>query len=232
MAETPRTALIVGASRGLGLGLVREHLARGWRVIATVRGEAGRQALAALPDADRLVVETLDIGHPEQITALRERLATERLSLLFVNAGVANEASATVGEVTTDEFVRVMATNALAPLRVIERFESLVPEPDGVIAAMSSILGSVGGNDSGGYEVYRASKAALNTLLRSFAVRTRNRKRTVLAVHPGWVRTDMGGAQAPLDVETSVRGMADTLEKRRGSGGVAFVDYRNETMPW
>ena len=86
-------------------------------------------------------------------------------------------------------------------------------------------------NSRGGYEIYRASKAALNTMLRSFAIR-RGEGRTILAMVPGWVRTDMGGPNAPLDVETSVRGMADIIAARRGRPGAAFVDYKGTDLAW
>ena len=135
-----------------------------------------------------------------------------------------------VGTTSTEAFNKVMVTNALSPLRVVEAFADLVPE-DGVIAAMSSGLGSVANNTRAGWEVYRASKAALNTMLRSFAVRS-GAGRTVLAVAPGWVRTDMGGPHAFLDVETSVRGIVDTIAARRGQPGSWFVDYQGSDVPW
>ncbi len=227
-AETP-VALIVGASRGLGLGLAREYLSRGWHVVATVRG--GDTELHALDGAaGRLEIEQLDVTEPAQIDALRERLAGRTLDLLFVNAGVANDPSQTIGEISTDEFMRVMLTNALGPMRVVEALHELVPAR-GAIVAMSSGLGSVAGNESGGWETYRGSKAALNTLMRSFAARRAAGRRCVVMA-PGWVRTDMGGAQAPLDVETSVKGMVDTLAAHAGGDGAHYLDYRGQTVPW
>ncbi len=223
-----QTALIIGASRGLGLGLAREYVRRGWRTIATVRDRANPGALAELGDA--VTVEAVDINHTGEVLALGERLAGTALDLLFVNAGVSNGPDETVGEIGTDDFVRVLTTNALSPLRVIEALSPLVA-PQGTIAAMSSGLGSVANNDRGGWEVYRASKASLNTLLRSWALRA-GAQRTVLAVAPGWVRTDMGGPHAMLDVETSVGGMADTIAARAGQGGCSFVDYRNQPVAW
>ncbi len=228
-AEAP-LALIVGASRGLGLGLAREYLSRGWHVAATVRGEGtGLHELAGTAEG-RLEIEQLDVTEPEQIQALRGRLSGRSLDLLFVNAGVANDPSQTVGDVTTDEFTRLMLTNTLGPMRVVEAFQDLVPA-GGTIVVMSSGLGSVARNESGGWEVYRASKAALNTLMRSFAVR-RGDGRSCVIMAPGWVRTDMGGPQATLDVETSVKGMADTLAARAGHAGARYLDYRGETVPW
>jgi NAD(P)-dependent dehydrogenase (short-subunit alcohol dehydrogenase family) len=231
--HTQALALVVGASRGLGLGLVREYLHRGWRVIATVRDPGQRTPLHDLKAeaGDALEIEGVDINVPDQVAALRRRLDGRPLDLLFVNAGVANDPGEKVGAVSTEEFTRVMVTNALSPMRVVEVFADLV-RPGGAVAVMSSGLGSVGGNTQGGYEIYRASKASLNTLMRSFAARQGNDSRTLLAIAPGWVRTDMGGSSAPLDVETSTRGIADVIAARQGKPGLAYLDYRGETVAW
>ncbi len=232
MTGTTETVLIVGASRGLGLGLAHEYAKRGWRVIGTVRAASpatGLHALAAESNG-RVIVEMIDINIPDQITALRKRLDGQKIDLLFVNAGVSNGSNETVPESSTEEFNRLLVTNAWSPMRVIEAFVDLVP-PDGVIAAMSSGLGSVTNNTRGGWEIYRASKAALNTMLRSFSVRS-GAGRTVLAVAPGWVRTDMGGPTATLDVETSVKGMVDAIAARRGRPGAMYVNYLGEDVAW
>ena len=223
-----QTALIIGASRGLGLGLAQEYVRRGWRVIATVRDRANPGGLAELGDA--VTIETVDINHTGEDLELGARLKGRPLDLLFVNAGVSNGPGELVSEVSTEDFARVMTTNALSPLRVIEALAPHVTDT-GTSVAMTSGLGSVTNNTRGGWEVYRASKAALNTMLRSYALRAGG-KRTVLAMAPGWVRTDMGGADAPLDVETSVRGMADAISARWEQGGCAYINYLNETVPW
>jgi NAD(P)-dependent dehydrogenase (short-subunit alcohol dehydrogenase family) len=232
MSNVTETALIVGASRGLGLGLAREYSSRGWRVIGTVRSASPAAGLHALADETkgRVRIEMVDINVPEQVAALRERLAGEPLHLLFVNAGISNGIGETVPLSSTEAFTRLMVTNALSPLRFIEAFADLVPT-NGVIAAMSSGLGSVTNNTRAGWEIYRASKAALNTMLRSFAVR-RGDGRTVLAVAPGWVKTDMGGPNAVLDVGTSVRGIVDAIVARRGRPGAAYIDYQGNDVAW
>lgn len=226
------TVLILGASRGLGLGLAREYHRRGWRVIATERPQRPSQGLRELADAAKgaVRVEPLDVTDWAALPGLAKRLDGTALDLLFVNAGVADDPTRGIGEIAPEEFVRVMTTNALAPLKAIEALAPLVA-PEGTVAAMSSALGSVELPPNGNFELYGASKAALNKLLKAWAARAAGR-RTVLALMPGWVRTEMGGAQAPLDVETSVRGLADTIAARAGTGGVAFVDYRNRTIPW
>ena len=172
----------------------------------------------------------LDITDDAALVGLRDTLDGQALDLLFVNAGIANGPAETVTDTTTDGFVQLMLTNALGPLRALEALIGLVV-PDGTAVVMSSGLGSVGNNTKGGWEVYRASKAALNTLTRSFALR-QGGGRTVLVMAPGWVRTDMGGSGASLDVGTSVRGMADTIAARRGSGTCLYVDYQNTIVAW
>ncbi|CAM5592156.1 Short-chain dehydrogenase OS=Streptomyces antimycoticus OX=68175 GN=SANT12839_017280 PE=4 SV=1 [Streptomyces antimycoticus] len=158
-----KTALIVGASRTLGLALATEYAHRGWNVIGTVRGDR-RTGLHDLAEASggRVTVESLDMTAPEQIAALRERLAERTLDLLFVNAGI-TRGDIPIGDVPTEMFVEVMVTNALSPMRVVESLRSLVA-PTGTIGVMSSRQGSVGFNTRGGQDVYRASKSALNQL--------------------------------------------------------------------
>jgi NAD(P)-dependent dehydrogenase (short-subunit alcohol dehydrogenase family) len=229
MSGEATTALIVGASRGLGLGLAAELLKRGHHVIGTVRDDAGGSALHALGEGaeGRLRIETVDITDVEQIAALRQRLDGVRLDIAMVNAGV-GDTGATDYE---QSFFRIMTTNVLGAMTAVRTLSDLLAD-DGALAAMSSALGSIEANTTGGYEPYRSSKAALNQSLRSFAAEHADAPWSVTAVHPGWVRTDLGGPQAPLDVETSTRGVADVLESRRGARGCAFIDYRGESIPW
>jgi NAD(P)-dependent dehydrogenase (short-subunit alcohol dehydrogenase family) len=230
--STPKTVLIVGASRGLGLALAREWLSRGWTVLATARA-AGRTGLHETAEASggRLMIEQLEMTDPAAINALRERLSGRELDILFVNAAVASGAGDRVDQVTTEEFTRIMVTNALSPMRLVARLGDLV-RPDGTIAVMSSSLGSVALNEAGGWEVYRASKAALNTLMRSYAARHAGDRRGLALVDPGWVRTDMGGSAASLSIDQSIPGVVDALAARHGQPGLRYFDYKGETVPW
>ncbi len=230
MNKNGKRALIVGASRGLGLGLVRGYLERDWQVVATSRGHDDALRALASEAPDRLQIEPLDVTDAAGVATLRDRLGVPDLDVLFVVAGVMNQAADKPGGLEApEEFARVLATNALAPMALIEALGDSVA-PDGAIVAMTSILGSVDGNGGGGYDVYRASKAALNTMLRCYA--SRHAKRTVIAMHPGWVRTDMGGSRAALSVEESVAGMIDVVADRSGRPGCLFVDHRGATIPW
>jgi NAD(P)-dependent dehydrogenase (short-subunit alcohol dehydrogenase family) len=176
-------------------------------------------------------VETLDVTVPEQVAALHDRLARATFDLLFVNAGVTNGPAETVADVSTDTFVRLMVTNALSPMRVVEALQDLVAA-DGTIGVMSSGQGSIANNDKGGFEVYRASKSALNQLMRSFAARHAADPRTLLLMAPGWVQTDLGGPAAPLTIGQSIPGVADTIEAQAAKGGLQYLDYQGQTVRW
>jgi NAD(P)-dependent dehydrogenase (short-subunit alcohol dehydrogenase family) len=224
--------LLIGASRGLGLALAREWVRGGWHVVATVRG-SGRTPLHDLADTcpGQIEVETVDVTDPGQIAALHDRLADRMFDLLFVNAGVTDQSERTVAQTPTDEFVRVMVTNALSPLRVIETLQDRV-EPEGTIGVMSSGQGSVANNERGGHEVYRGSKAALNTFMRSYAARHSDGPRALVLMAPGWVRTELGGDNARLSIDESIPNVVKTLDTLHGSPGLHYVDYLGRAVAW
>jgi NAD(P)-dependent dehydrogenase (short-subunit alcohol dehydrogenase family) len=227
-----KTVLLIGASRGLGFAIVEECLKRGWRVIATGReGSTDKLRQLAQGAQGALEVDAVDITIPDQVAALHGRLKDRQVDLLFVNAGVKNDDRETIADVSTEEFIRVMVTNSLSPMRVIETFQDLVP-PTGTIGAMSSGQGSVSNNLNGNYEVYRGSKAALNMFMRSFAARHADDPRTLLLMAPGWVRTDMGGPEARLSIEESIPNLVNTIEAHEGRAGLHYVDYLGRVVPW
>lgn len=205
-----------------------EYLKRGWHVIATGRANS-TEKLRQLSGA--LEVDTVDITNPAQVAELRARLAGRQIDLLFVNAGVKNDDRETIADVSTEEFIRVMVTNSLSPMKVIEAFQDLV-RPDGTIGVMSSGQGSVANNVNGNYEVYRGSKAALNMFMRSFAARHAADPRTLLLMAPGWVRTEMGGPEARLTIEESIPNLVNTIDAYNGRSGLYYLDYLGKVVPW
>lgn len=215
-------ALILGASRGLGLGLVREFCGRGWTVVATVRREEDRGAVEAAGAS----VALADITDPAGVSALAKGLP--KLDLVLVNAGISEPGD--VASIDDAGIAHLFLTNAVAPVRAAEALlGSLAPR--GMVAFMSSRMGSVALTTADNKAMYRASKAALNSLTRALASRIGS-AHPVLSLHPGWVATDMGGAGADLDVPTSVRGLADVIEARRGEVGSAFMDYSGAELAW
>ena len=234
MSDHP-LALIVGANRGLGLGLVRELLGRGYDVIATARHPEKADALAALSASHpgRITIERLDLNNLAELDGFAPKLAGKKLDVLFLNAGVSGPAHKDGMQATPEEMGALMFTNAVAPVRLARHLLANVREDTGVIAFMSSVMGSVADNFAGTSELYRASKAALNCMTRGFYhAGLGGRKITVLSLHPGWVRTDMGGPSAAVGIEESVRGLAEVLAAQKGTHAHKFLDYQGHSIAW
>ena len=231
--QAERTALIVGASRGLGLALAEEFLARAWSVIGTVR-EGKRTPLHELADQSggKLRIEAVDINDLSQVERLKAHLPGQFLDLLFVNAGTANANAmrANISDVSTEEFVDVLVTNALSPMRIVDQLADRV-RLGGTIGVMSSGQGSIADNERGGNYVYRASKAALNMMMKSFAARTGN-DYSLLLLAPGWVQTDLGGPSAPFTIEQVVPALVDTIVAQEGKRGLQYLDRFGKTVRW
>jgi NAD(P)-dependent dehydrogenase (short-subunit alcohol dehydrogenase family) len=226
-----KTAVIIGASRGLGLAIVEELLERGWRVVGTCRHGKPTQ-LHALAERfpDMLEIEKVDITKTDEISALKSRLEGRIFDLLFVNAGVTSPRYETIGAVTTEDFVRVMITNSLSPMRILEQLVENV-RIGGTIGIMSSGQGSVADNEKGEFEVYRASKAALNMLMRSFAAR-RGKDHALLLLAPGWVKTDLGGPDAKFAVGEVILDIVDTIVAQERKTGLQYLDRFGKTVRW
>lgn len=231
--EPDPTILIVGASRGLGHALATEFFDRGWHVVGTVRRAADRTPLHELADRSdgRVSVEHLDINEPAQLAPLHDRLAHRRIDVLFVNAGTTSGEGTPIGSVSTEDFIDVMVTNALSPMRTIEALDDLV-SPTGLIGAMSSGQGSIANNTTGLREVYRGSKAALNMFMKSLAARQADSRRGFVLIAPGWIRTDLGGPDAPFTMEETVPLVADVILSRVDVPGIAYLDRFGQTVPW
>lgn len=225
-----KTILIVGASRGLGLALAGEFCARDWHVIATSRGRSAAldKLVERCPTA--LEIESVDIVDLTSVRNLHRRLDGRRLDALFVNAGICRANELTPLQVDEKDFLDMMLTNALSPMRLVEVFHDIVAE-NGVVAVMSSEIGSIA-NSNGFWELYSSSKAALNMLMKAFAARHPDDPRALLLVAPGWVRTEMGGGEAILEISDSIPLVVDMVERNAGIPGLRFADRHGEILPW
>jgi len=224
-----KTALIIGASRGLGLGLVKRLTELGWEVTATVRDPHHSDELKAVRGVH---IQTLDMDEQSSLEVLTHNLKGQVYDVLFVNAGIMGAKHDNPTDATAGELGQLFLTNAVAPIRLAKRFVNQIRPNTGIIAFMSSVLGSVTMPDAPDMALYKASKAALNSMTNSFFTQLGDNKPTVLSMHPGWVRTAMGGEGADIDVDTSVRGLVEQLERFAGEGGHHFVNYKGETIPW
>ncbi|MFG8974428.1 SDR family oxidoreductase [Pseudomonas paraeruginosa] len=225
--------LIVGASRGIGLGLVARYLDSGARVYAVARRPEDSAGLQALRHAsgDRLQLVTGNLDDAQCAGAILRALAEERLDRLVVNAGVYGPADQDVTTIDGAQIAQLFLTNAIAPLRLARVLSGKVRE-GGVVAFMSSQMASLGLGLSATMPLYGASKATLNSLVRSWQAELGELPFSLLLLHPGWVRTEMGGESAPLSVEESSAGLVAAVEDAAGANACRFVDYRNQPLPW
>lgn len=224
-----KTALIIGASRGLGLGLVKQFSLLSWDVTATVRSPQRADELKAVQGVK---IETLDIDNNDSLDALVKQLHSQVFDLIFVNAGLLGPEHQSAGAATQEELGQLFMTNVTAPIRLAERLVDQLRPNTGVLAFMSSVLGSVTNPEGNNLALYKASKAALNSLTNSFVCSLPEPRPTVLSLHPGWVRTEMGGPNAEIDVETSCAGLAAQVLRFAGESGHHFIDYKGQTIAW
>jgi len=220
-------ALITGAGRGIGFELARQYRDAGWDVLATCRNADAVARLEALGCTTSL----LDVADVAAIEALAGGVPVNSLDLVVLNAGVAGDRKPVLDPTAPEDFDAVMRTNVLGPMRLVAALADRVRK-GGRIAVISSRMGSIGGIANGRSALYRASKAAVNAVARAAAIELAPRGIIVVVLHPGWVRTDMGGAQADIDVATSVTGMRATIAQTSTADSGRFVDYAGAAIGW
>jgi NAD(P)-dependent dehydrogenase (short-subunit alcohol dehydrogenase family) len=223
--------LITGANRGLGLEFARQYADEGWRVFATCR-ELERAGALRGREGD-ISIHALDVGDFDRIDALAKELKDEAIDVLINNAGVYGAGPQTLESLDYDEWASVMRIDCMAPIRVSRAFlEHVGRSEKKVIVAITSKMGSIDDNTSGGAYIYRSSKAALNAAMKSLAIDLAPRGITAAVLHPGWVKTDMGGPNALIGAEESVSGMRRVIAGLTPRKSGAFLAYDGSTVPW
>lgn len=226
------TVLITGASRGLGLEFARQYGGAGWQVIGCCRNP---KAARALVDNAAEVIK-LDVTDARDVTALSKRLAATTLDLCICNAGVTGARNPVLAATSQADFDAVMRTNVLGPVwlaaALADRIAGGGNGRGGKIAFLSSRMGSIAAMANAGSALYRASKAALNAIAKAVALELAPRGVVSIALHPGWVRTDMGGPGADIEAEASVAGMRAVIARVVARDSGRFFDYTGKELPW
>ncbi len=223
------TVLITGAGRGIGLEFAKQYLAAGWQVIALQRSAS--DALSALPVQQHLRVLLCSLTDDKALAETAASLSGETIDVVINNAGAMNDKG--FGDFDREAWARVFDINVYTPQRVSELLvENLAASSNARLLTVSSMLGSMQLNTSGGLYAYRASKAAANAIMKAMAVDLADRGIVAAALHPGWVRTDMGGSQATLDTTTSVAGLRGVIETLTADRAGELIDFKGRTLPW
>jgi len=224
------TTLITGANRGIGLTFTRSFAKDGWSVHACCRNPDKAKELKAVKGS--VAVHRLDVTDGLQVASLARELSDTPIDILINNAGRYGPRKG-FGETDYDDWLEVLKINTLAPMRLVERFVEHVARSDRkLIVNLSSTLGSIANNNSGGSYIYRSSKAALNMVIKGLSVDLEPRGITIVAFHPGWVRTDMGGPEATVDPEVSVAGMRKVIDRFGPQDSGGFFSYDGSHLPW
>jgi NAD(P)-dependent dehydrogenase (short-subunit alcohol dehydrogenase family) len=221
------TALIIGASRGIGHEFARQYRADDWRVLATARDEAGIEKLAALGCEPF----KLDVTNAASISSIEWKLDSEKLDVAIINAGVYGPNTSGLEPPLMQDFDAVMHTNVLASMHLIPQLQGSLNNGS-KLAVISSRMGAIGPRTAYGGWLYRASKAALNSVLKDAALALQNKGVICISFHPGWVRTDMGGQGADISVQESASGMRATLSAATPAQNGAFLNYDGAVIPW
>ena len=226
------SVLVTGANRGIGLAFARSYAEDGWRTFAACREPQAARALAELADGDRVSLHRLDVTSEDSVAGLARDLDGEPIDVLINNAGI-GEPGPAFGGLDYDKWMRTLAVNTLGPVRVSEALRPhVVRSTRRVIAAVTSGLGSIGDNTSGGFFAYRSSKAALNMAFRSLAHELQPDGIAVVVVNPGWVRTDMGGPQGTLAPGQSVQRLRQILDEAGPAQSGRFLNHDGKELPW
>lgn len=227
------TVFITGANRGLGLEMVRQYSQEGWQVIACCRNPSEAETLHNLAHHNEKVqIYALDVSDESAVYRLSQQLKSQTIDILINNAGVYVE-NANFGLVASDSWLQALRINTIAPLLIAQAFcEQIANSQLKILANISSAMGSIGLNTRGGSYIYRSSKAALNAVSRTLSIDLQPKNIIVIAFHPGWVQTDMGGEDAPLTPSQSISGIRRVLSAVSMKDSGSFLDYLGQSVPF
>lgn len=229
-----KNVFITGANRGIGLELTRQYLAAGEKVFASAR-DPSIESLSRLTERypDNLKIVMLDVTDESNIQTVAGSLEGTSIDLLINNAGLFHSKHEDFSSLNPDTWIEEFRVNSIAPFLVTRALKSnLASASSSVVGMISSKMGSMGDNQSGGSYSYRSSKAALNAVSVSLANDLSDLDISVVALHPGWVQTDMGGPNGLIDVETSAAGLKAILDKAGKAESGKFYDYSGKQLPW
>lgn len=231
---TNPTILITGANRGIGLKLSERFAEDKWQVIACCRNPAGAEELRALSDKGLSIeIQALDVTNYEQMAALSDQLGDRPIDILLSNAGVYGPKGAGFGEIDAGKWRQVLEVNTIAPLMLVQAFvEQVAASQRKLVAVISSKVGSIADNSSGGSYLYRSSKTAVNQVVKSLSIDLADRGISVMSLHPGWVQTEMGGPNAEISTDKSVSGLKSILQTAGLAQSGQFIEYDGSSIPW
>lgn len=227
--------LITGANRGIGLEKVKIAVSKRWRVHACCRNpmEADKLNEVAMMSGGLASVHPLDVSDTAQIQALAYELRHENIDILFNNAGVYGSMMHSFGQVDREDWLKTLEINTIAPMQMAEHFvEHVARSQRKTMVFMTSKMGSMDDNGSGGSYIYRSSKAALNAVVKSMSIDLKSREITCLLMHPGWVKTDMGGPYAEISTRESVTQLFRIIENSTLNDSGSFFDIDGSNIPW
>ena len=230
-----KAILITGASRGIGLELARQYALGGWRVFACCRTPKDAGALGRLAGESNgaVSVHQLDVTDIRRIWTLAGELKEERIDILLNNAGTGEPEEQSFGHTDEAAWIEAFRVNTIGPMKLTEAFVNHVLRGDRkIIATMSSVMGSIGNNNSGGYYIYRSSKAAVDMVMKNISVDLETKGIIAVCLHPGWVRTEIGGPHAPLSPEEGVRELRRVLDSLTHKDNGRFLTYEGREIPW
>ncbi len=231
---TNPTILITGANRGIGLELTRQFAEDGWQVLACCRNPADAGQLQALGEQNPAIeLHALDVTNYQQMAALADQMGHRPIDILLSNAGIYGSKGTGFGEVDAQEWRQVLEVNTIAPFMLVQTFvEQVAASQQKLVAVISSKVGSIADNSSGGSYIYRSSKTAVNQVVKSLSIDLADRDISVISLHPGWVKTDMGGPNGEISTDESVAGLKSILQSAGPAQSGQFIEFNGSSIPW